>query len=346
MKKILLLILSLTSICFLESCQKTKPYSISYFDYFDTITTIIGYEKNQKEFIKTTKMIEEELAEYHKLYDIYYEYQNINNICTINKSKNPLVVDQKIIDLLLYGKQIYEKTNGMTNIALGSVLKLWHDEREYATDFPSLAKIPEMDLLQDAASHTNIDDVIIDEKNKTVYLQDEALRLDVGAIAKGYVAERITEKLQQLNKDSYILNIGGNIRLVGYKPHNEPFNVGIKNPFSQDENIQIISLGDYAVVTSGSYQRYFEVNGIRYHHIINPKTLMPENLYTSVTVVCKDSGLADGLSTALFSLSIEDGKKIISSLDDTYVMWITNNQQIIYSDGFNNFIKGGNNESI
>ena len=319
-----------------------KAYSITYFDYFDTVTTIIGYEKKEEDFNERVIYIENLLKEYHRLYDIYDSYENINNLYTLNQEVgNEVVVDQKIIDLLNYAIDMYNQTSGMMNIAMGSVLKLWHDEREYASYHPNLeGKLPLMSDLEEAAKHTNILDIVIDDERNTVLLKDKLMRLDVGAIAKGYATEEIAKKLQSLGVSSYMLNVGGNIRLIGSKANGEKWKVGIQDPdeSATNNNIAILELQDFAIVTSGSYQRYYYVDGVKYHHIIDPKTLMPENKYVSVSVVAKDSALADALSTALFNLSLDDGKALIKDLNDVYVMWIDMDNKIHYSSAFENFL--------
>ncbi|MBS6563143.1 MAG: FAD:protein FMN transferase [Staphylococcus sp.] len=342
--KLIGVMLIFSCIIMLNGCKKNqyKAYSITYFDYFDTVTTIIGYEKKEEDFNERVIYIENLLKEYHRLYDIYDSYVNINNLYTLNQEVgNEVVVDQKIIDLLNYAIDMYNQTSGMMNIAMGSVLKLWHDEREYASYHPNLeGKLPLMSDLEEAAKHTNILDIVIDDERNTVLLKDKLMRLDVGAIAKGYATEEIAKKLQSLGVSSYMLNVGGNIRLIGSKASGEKWKVGIQDPdeSATNNNIAILELQDFAIVTSGSYQRYYYVDGVKYHHIIDPKTLMPENKYVSVSVVAKNSALADALSTALFNLSLDDGKALIQDLNDVYVMWIDMDNQIHYSSGFENFL--------
>ncbi len=339
------LFLSFILVLMLSGCKRFKVYTETYFNYFDTVISITGYEKSQEVFLKNSQEIELMLDNYHKLYDIYNEYQGLNNICTINKKAGQIVnADQAIIDLVSYGIDIYEKTSGKTNIAMGAVLKLWHDFREEASYDQTKATIPSDIALKEAAKHSNINDIIINYENNTICLKDPQMMLDVGAIAKGYVAEKLAKYLISKGINSYILDLGGNIKLIGAKPNGESWRVGIRNP-QGNTPIKVVSLVDYAVVTSGSYQRYFDLNGIRYHHIIDPATLMPKNDYLSVTIICKDSALADAFSTALFNLSIDDGKRLISNFNDIYVMWITNENKIIYSDGFTNFIIGGENSN-
>ncbi len=346
-KKLSITLIFMICVLLLTSCNCNcnlfnKKYEVTYFEYFDTITSIIGYESNKKTFEKNTTIIKEELAIYNKLYDIYYEYDGVNNLCTINKNAGiqPVQVDQKIIDLLQYAKKMYDMTDKMVNIAMGSVLKLWHDAREYSTLHPNDAYLPTTKELKEASMHMDIEKIIIDEEKSTVYLADKDMQIDVGAIAKGYVAERIAKRLKQEEVSSYVLDIGGNIRTIGTKKKNEKWTIGIKNPNLESEktNIQIVEVAEKSVVTSGSYQRYFTVNGIHYHHIISPITLYPIDNFTSVTVITSDSGLADALSTALFNLSIEEGKKLIDSLEDVEAMWIDTNYQITYSKHFLEYV--------
>jgi len=344
-KKLVLTIGLMISVLLLASCNCNlfnKKYEVTYFEYFDTITSIIGYEANKKTFEKNTTIIKEELEQYNKLYDIYYEYDGVNNLCTVNKNAGikAVQVDQKIIDLLLYAKKMYYITNKMVNIAMGSVLKLWHNAREYSLKHPDDAYLPTLEELKEASMHMDIEKIIIDEEKSTIYLADKDIQIDVGAIAKGYATEQIAKRLKQEEVTSYVLDVGGNIRTIGAKKKNEKWNIGIKNPNLESEktNIQIVKVTDQSVVTSGSYQRYFTVNGIHYHHIISPITLYPINNFTSVTVITSDSGLADGLSTALFNLSIEEGKKLIDSLEDVEAMWIDTNYQITYSKQFLEYV--------
>lgn len=350
--KMIYLLVGFLSILVCTSCQcafKDKQYSKTYFEYFDTIITVMGYEKKESAFIEKTNQIEELLQEYNQLYDIYYEYQGVNNLYTVNKQagKEPVKVDQKIIDLIVYAKDMYEVSHHMMNIAMGPVLSLWHDAREVALDQPELATIPSRQDLEKASLCTNINDVIVDEINQTIFLKEETMSIDVGAIAKGFATEQIAKFLTQEGEIPYVINAGGNIRVLGQKPNSTNWNVGIQNPDleSSQSQIEILSIRNLAVVTSGSYQRYFTVNGKQYHHIISPITLMTNDTFVSVTVISAHSGMADALSTALFNLSLEEGIALIEELEYTEAMWIDANYQIHYSNHFKDYqYQGGKYE--
>jgi thiamine biosynthesis lipoprotein len=221
---------------------------------------------------------------------------------------------------------------------MGSVLSIWHKDREEGKDNPN-AKLPPMEKLQEAAKHTNINDVIIDTQNSTVYLADPKMTLDVGAIAKGYAVEQIAKVLEEKGVTGYILNVGGNIRTIGTKGDGTPWLVGIENPGLENEEAHIayLNLQGEALVTSGSYQRYYTVDGVDYHHIIDPRTLMPGTNFRSVSIICKHSGLGDGLSTAVFTMSYEEGYALIESLDGVEAMWVLPNGEKKFSSGFNNY---------
>ncbi len=333
-----LLILLCSTSC---NTNSTTQYTDYYFDYFDTATKIVGYAEVEEEFNSVCAEIKELLSEYHQLYNIYNRYNGIANLCTVNDLHDgvhkAVKVDRKIIDLLEYAKELYILTNGKMNIAMGSVLSIWHDYRTDGINDPAGASLPPVDRLTEAAEHTDINKIIIDKEASTVFLADPQMKLDVGAIAKGYAAEQIALYLEAKGINGYMLNIGGNIRCVGESPNGKAWDVGIENPNRENKDVPYIDyvhLDASSLVTSGNYQRYYTVNGAKYHHIIDPETLMPAAYFNSVSVLCKDSGKADALSTALFSMSYEDGKKLIESIADAEAMWVTPDGEQKYSSGF------------
>ena len=344
MKKIiscaLVLSVLLSTLC---SCSKQKErFTETYLEYFDTASLIVGYEYDIENFDKNCFFIEQQLKEYNQLYDIYKTYENINNIRTINKNAGvmPVKVDVRIIELLEYCKDIYTLTNGMVNVAMGSVLSIWHDYRTIGANEPSKAELPPMDMLLEANKHTDINNVVIDKENCTVFLSDPKMSLDVGAIAKGYATEQIAKALINKGIENYTLNIGGNIRTIGAKGDGSPWITGVENPVSTSDNAFVlrVELNNHVFVTSGTYQRFYTVDGVRYHHIINPKTLMPENNYLSVSILCDNSGFADALSTAVFNMSFDEGKEFIESLDGVEAMWVLDENDVRYTKGLKNFI--------
>lgn len=350
MKKFLSIVLAL--VCFLlplAACKKgitekkeyeTRTKTVSYV-HFNTVSTISSYgDTTAEEFEEYVKIADEMLGYYHKLFDIYYEYAGVNNIKTINDNagKSATEVDGELIDFLLYCKQLYELTNGKTNIMLGSVLKIWHDKREDADasgGYLDESLLPTREELTTAAMHTSIDLLVIDEEAKTVYISDPEASIDVGAIAKGYAASKLAERLKALGANSMAINAGGNIITIGLKPGGDKWVTGITNPDRTSDNSLIckVEIGETSLVTSGSYERYFVSGNKAYHHVIDPATLMPADYFASVSIFASDSGLADSLSTALFCMSYEEGLALVKKLGGVEVIWIYDDGTMKYTDG-------------
>ncbi|MDO5416719.1 MAG: FAD:protein FMN transferase [Lachnospiraceae bacterium] len=331
---------------FLTGCgRKEEPelfrYQASFLGVFDTVTSVVGYAPDKETFTDYMEELQKELQEYHELYDIYHDYEGLSNIKTINDNAGiePVVVDEKIIALLTEGQEIYEETGGRMNIAMGSVLSIWHDYRTEGIDDPENAGLPSMEELQEAAGHTDIRRMKIDKGASTVYLEDPEMSLDVGAVGKGFATEMACRMLEEKGLASALVNVGGNTRAIGTKPDGAKWDVGVQNPDLESEKsyLHVMQLDNKSLVNSGTYQRYYTVDGKQYHHIIHPDLLMPWDRYTQVSILCGDSGRADALSTAVFNMEPEEGKAFIESLEDVEAMWVYPDGTEEYSSGFLEF---------
>ena len=332
-----LMALLLTGCSAPENKVEKKQYQATFLTLFDTVTTIIGYAQTEEEFDKITDDIYAGLEKYHQLFDIYQEYEG-NNIKTINDQAGiaPVKVDREIIELLLDCKKYYEMTDGKVNVAMGSVLQIWHNAREKGINDPLNASLPSMEELEEAMTYCKMEDVIIDEEASTVYLKEAQMSLDVGAVAKGWATERVCQNLPE----GMLISVGGNVRATGPKPeNNNPWVVGVQAPWGDhSEYVHTLYVQKESVVTSGDYQRYYTVDGKTYHHLIDPETLYPGTKWKSVSIVCEDSGLADALSTALFLLSKEEGEKLLEKCGAS-AMWVVSEEEIYYSEGFQEIIR-------
>lgn len=337
-RRVLALVLLL---CLLSGCgqqaaqQRPTVYEASFLTLFDTVTTIKGTAESKEAFQQTVVQIHDQLEYYHQLFDIYHEYDGINNLKTLNDQAGiaPVTVEQPIIALLRDCAHYYTLTGGKVNVAMGSVLRLWHDARSAGINDPANAALPSMEKLQLAASHTDFDAIIIDEENSTVYIRDPEVQLDVGAIAKGWAAQRVAEQLP----DGILLSVGGNVCATGPKYTDTPWVIGVQDPDSSNY-VHTLYVSGGSVVTSGDYQRAYTVDGQMYHHIIDPQTLMSSAYWRSVTVVCDDSGLADALSTALFLLPLEQGQQLAMDCK-AEVLWLNAAGEEFMTPGFGDMIK-------
>ena len=341
-KAIILLLILLPSLLFTGCENKGKEkFTAYYFEYFDTATQIIGYADSKEEFDAICDGIEEKLSYYHKLFDIYYKYNGVNNLALINEKayKEEIEIDPELTRFLLFCKEMHDKTDGNVNIAMGSVLRIWHNYREEGLDEPENAKLPPKGALIEASKLTSIDNLIINEEKNTVSLKEKGVRLDVGAIAKGYTAEMIYNYLKEEGINDFLINLGGNIKALGYSKGNK-WVAGLENPDkgSMESIIEYIELSDMAIVTSGSYQRYYIVDGKSYNHIIDKDTLFPADLYLSVSVITDNSAYGDVLSTALFLMDIDEGKALLKEFEGCEALWVLKDGSKVYSDNFKDYI--------
>lgn len=162
----------------------------------------------------------------------------------------------------------------------------------------------------------------------------------MGAIAKGYATKRLAETLKEAGVTSALLSLGGNVETIGTKADGKPWRVGVQNPDTSAAKayLHVLKLTDTCLVTSGTYQRYYEVDGVRYHHIIDPDTLMPENTYDSVTILCSDSARADALSTAVFNMDPETGMAFVEAQDGVEALWVYPDGTEKQSSGFGAYV--------
>ncbi len=317
--------------------QGPRRFEASFLTLFDTVTTIVGYAETEEDFRRTAQQLHDELLEYHQMFDIYHEYAGINNLKTVNDRAGgePVEVDSRLIDLLVFCRELDELTGGRVDVTMGSVLALWHEARSNGVDDPEHAALPDSGALKEAAEHTGFHLLEIDREASTLRLTDPLARLDVGAVAKGYAVERVCQNAPE----GLLLSVGGNVRATGPKPGGEPWVVGVQEPDGGKEDyLHTLYVSDSSVVSSGDYQRYYTVDGVRYHHIIDPDTRYPGTRWRAVTVLCDDSGLADGLSTALFLLSQEEGE-VLARQCGAEALWVAADGTLSYTGGFQEAVR-------
>ena len=339
MKKLLgLLLLVAVLLCGCAPKQPAateKQYTATFLTLFDTVTTIVSRAESEEAFRKKAQTVHDGLEKYHHLFDIYNDYEGINNLKTVNDHAGiaPVEVDEALIALIRDCKAYHDGTNGRVNAAMGSVLFLWHEARSDGLNDPANASLPDASALEEAAKHVSFENVIIDEAASTLYLADPDMRLDVGAIAKGWAVQRVAESAPE----GLLISVGGNVCATGPKAKDTPWVIGVQNP-DGDDYLHTIYLNKGSVVTSGDYQRAYMVDGALYHHIIDPDTLYPASCWRSVTVVCDDSGMADALSTALFLLPREEGQALLTQYK-AEACWVHPDGTILYSPGFKALIR-------
>ncbi|MDD6326037.1 MAG: FAD:protein FMN transferase [Lachnospiraceae bacterium] len=253
-----------------------------------------------------------------------------SDVWNINHSSGmPVTVSKETAQLIETALDYSARSDGAFDITIAPLLDLWNFKPEQHE-----GTVPDADQIQEALSHVDYKKVQLD--GATVTLLDPQASIDLGGIAKGYIADRLRDYLISEGYDSALINLGGNILTVGAKPDGSAFRVGIRKPFSESgEQLETVACKDRSVVTSGTYERYFEQDGKRYHHILSPSDGYPvENGLASVTILSPSSTDADALSTACFVLGPEKGLELIESLDGIEALFVTDELEEISSSGF------------
>lgn len=230
-------------------------------------------------------------------------------------------------DLISQALDYCRLSDGAFDISIEPVSSLW--------DFTSgEALVPEEGSIRSALQLVDYENIVLD--GERIQFKQEGMGINLGAIAKGYIADKMKEYLQSQGVESAIIDLGGNVLCLGGRPDGTPFSVGIRKPFGEtSETAAIIEVSDRSVVSSGIYERYFEKNGVLYHHILDPDTGYPyENDLVSVTIISDKSVDGDGLSTTCFALGSEKGMELVNSLPQVQAVFITKDQEIHYSKDF------------
>ncbi len=321
-KTIILSVLFAVCISLFSGCSDEKElYSATFTEYFDTVTTVTAYCNSEREFNELVKVTEKELMQFHQLFDAYNEYEGVVNIATLNRNaaNEPLTVSEELADFLEFSRGMYGLTLGEVNIALGAVTIIWKEAFETKT-------LPTDAALTEAAGHVNLENMVMgmnDEDEPTVFFEDVGLKLDVGAIAKGYTADAVALRLFQENHNNVLLSIGGTVITVGDKI-GEEWSVGITDPENTSEVKTSVVLTDgQSISTSGGYQRYFTYEGEQYHHIIDSVEMIPQDYYASVSVIYENAAMGDTISTALFNMPFEQSSDLAKRLN-TKAIYIFN----------------------
>lgn len=310
-----------------------EKHELEFYDTFDTVINIAIFSDSDDFANENLGYAKGRFEELHKLFDNYRNYDGIVNVKSINDEAGvkPVVVDDTLFKLIKDSVDYNKNISHKTNIALGPVTKLWNEYRELYESGKTKEEVidlkgqalPSDEELEKLRPFTNIENVKLNEGKKSVEI-DKGMALDLGATAKGFATELVARELEERGVKSCVISAGGNVRIIG-KPVDgrDNFKIGIQNPDMESENsiIAVVNVTNTSIVTSGDYQRYFDLDGKRYCHIIDPDTLKPATDLKSVTIIKEDSGLADFLSTAAFNSTGEDIESL-SEKTNSAIIWV------------------------
>ncbi len=305
----------------LTGCQQTKALekkSVVGF-YFDTVITLSAYVDDDT----VLKEALDECARYEKLFSRTIQG---SDIWRINEESGPVQVSPETIEMLTDALEISKASGGAFDVTVEPETKLW----DFSGD---TAKLPDAEALKEAATRVDYQKLLI--AGSAVTLPDD-MGLDLGGIAKGYIADKLTVFLRNKGVTSALINLGGNVLTVGRRAtDDQPWVVGIQDPKAQTgTNKLTVKAENLSVVTSGNYERFFILNGVRYHHLLNPETGWPVNEgLDSVTILSKSSAMGDALSTACYVLGTEKGMELIKQFDGIDAVFIASDGTVAMTDG-------------
>lgn len=309
-----------------KSCSKT------YYD-LNTVSEItlfdVNEDKGEQILNKCGKIllnIDNTMSKTRENSDIY----NINKSAGLDFVK----ISNDTLSVIEESIYISKESNGVFDISIGNIVDLWGIGTNHA-------KVPTNKEIDELLPLVNYKNILIDKDNSSVKLSKKGMEIDLGGIAKGYAADQIYNYLEQQNIENAIINLGGNIFVLGEKSKNIPFSIGIQNPTTENgTSIGTIQVSNKSVVTSGIYERFLKRDNKIYHHIINPSTGYPfSNNISSVSIISSSSILGDALSTTAFGLGLEDGLKLIEDTKDVDAIFITKDKKIYLTSSIKNKFK-------
>lgn len=331
----LLLIFSLT---FFSGCSKnnknTSPLTRTE-TLMGTVVKVTIYDSNDPKILD-------------KAFDRVREIEksvSINDSGTILDEVNaysglsPVVVDEDTFNIVEKGIKYSDLSNGLFDITIGPLVKLW------SIGLPE-ARVPSQEEIESVLGYINYKDIELNESDNSIFLKKPNMIIDLGGIAKGYTADEVSKVLTENNVNSAIIDLGGNVYAHGTKVNGDNWNVGIQNPVSSRGDILgSIKVNNKSIVTSGTYERFIEKDGVKYHHILDPKTGYPySNDISGISIISDKSIDGDALSTSVFAMGVEKGLEFVESLPDIDAIFITNDKKIYLSSGMKDLFKLTNTE--
>jgi thiamine biosynthesis lipoprotein len=290
-----------------------------------TVCTITLYDTNDD------AIIDKAFTRLRELENILSINKDNTELDTLNKMSGiePVEVSDDTFNVVKKGLEYSKLSGGALDITIGPLVKLWG----IGTDN---AKLPSEEEISEKKALVDYNKIEIDDTKKSIFLKDPNMIIDLGAIAKGYAADEVAKILKDAGVSSAIIDLGGNIYVIGNKIDDTPWKVGVQNPEkSGGDTIGFVNVSNKSIVTSGVYERYFEYQGKNYHHILSPKTGYPyDNNILGVSILSEKSIDGDSLSTTLFAIGIDEGLKLINSIDGVDAVFITKDHELYLTSGF------------
>ena len=304
------------------ACQ-AQDEKVSRTEYLlDTVVTLTLYGAGEAD-------LDAAFQELRRLSDLMDPYDPFSDLGWLQAAagQKPVAVSPEAMELLVFAKDIYARTRGYLDVTVGPLIDLW--------DIRDGGHYPTAEELSAALGLLGMDDLILDEANGTAYLARPGMRLDLGALAKGYMADKLKALLVDRGVKSGLLDLGRNLLLIGEKPGGKAFKLGIQDPDAAGNMLRVLALRDRSLVTSGTYERYFDYQGRRYHHVLDPFTGFPADRGLSAVTILSDSSLwGDALSTACLLLGAEEGMALVDAIPQAEALFVRTDGTVVTTAGF------------
>jgi FAD:protein FMN transferase len=260
--------------------------------------------------IKGNQFLELAISEVKRVENLISDWIPTSQISTVNKNAGiaPIKVDNEVFELVERAVRISKLTSGAFDISYASMDRIWKFDG-------SMKEMPTAEAIKNSVAKVGYQNIILNKNESSIFLKNEGMKLGLGGIGQGYIADKIKALLQENGCSSGLVNVSGDINTWGKQPNGMPWTVGIINPMNKNKVFATFPLDDSAVETSGSYEKYVTFNGKRYSHIIDPRTGYPASGIISVSVFAKQTELADALATGIFVLGIEVGLDLVNQLN-------------------------------
>ena len=292
--------------------------------HMGTVVSITAVASDKESGYKTIQAGFDEIKRLEGLLSTWIASSELSQVNTA-AGLHPVKVSPETFEIVAKSIEIARLTDGGFNIAVGPAVEAWS-----VTERQDIPTDDELERLRDVVDWTNIR---LDQGEQTIFLPRRGMRIDVGGIGKGYAADRAATAMKRMGAQGGVVALSGDIKVFGMLPDAAGFPVGIKHPRQEGGLIAVIDLRDEAISTAGDYERFFERDGIRYHHILDPKTLQPARTCQSVSVIGKEGALVDGLDTGIFVLGPDRGMALVERLPDVEAVIVDDQGDVMVSSG-------------
>ncbi|WP_185117537.1 FAD:protein FMN transferase [Elizabethkingia ursingii] len=277
-----------------------------------------------KDSISAEQNIDKAIAEITRIENLISEWRPETQISQVNQNAGikPIKVDKEVFDLTKKGIYFSKLTDGAFDISIVAMDKIWKFD-------DSMDELPSEQAIKESVRYVGYQNIILDSTNSTIFLKNPGMKIGFGSIGKGYAADKTRDLMKSMGVKAGIIDASGDISTWGTQPDGKPWAIGINNPFNDHKMAAVLYFKENAVTTSGSYEKYAEIHGKRYSHIMNPKTGYPSTGLTSVTITGPNATMANGFSTSIMVLGEKEGLKLLKPFPEYHYLLITDKGKII-----------------